>query len=486
MRKRAAEVGLGAVATLGLGAPFVLISIAQQAMPTTMMAAVRVALAAAVLVAVLMVARSPRGPVGELSGLLRRHPAALTFVAVGSAIAPNLFIGAAEHHVSTGTIAVILATTPIWVALGSIALGSAARGSAAGGAGERLRARQWVALPLAILGVALAAGAGAPAGSWPWSALALAASLSYAASALVLRRWLNSESALTVVAAEMVIAAGVLLPVAAAAGGEVRWDPAAWVAVAVAGIGCTGAGWLANTALIQRVGAAASSVVSYTSVVVSIALGVLVLAEPLTPRVIAGTTVLVASIALFLTPRPRRARPTLKEPVVLELSILGFLAESPMHAYELRRRISALTGHVRPVSDGALTPALRRLERRGLLSRSESAESGGPPRIVFGLTPAGRGELLRRLRDADGPDISDRNRWFTVLAFLHHLDDAAEQRAVLERRLAFLEEPSRGFFAEGTPGADASPFRRGMNAMAGDIWRSEHRWLSGEIAELAT
>ncbi|WP_448808716.1 EamA family transporter [Agromyces bauzanensis] len=476
MQNRAADVGLGAVATLGLGAPFVLIAIAQQAMPTTMMAAVRVVLAAAVLVAVLVVARSPRGTASELSGLLRRHPLALTFVAVASAVAPNLLIGAAEHHVSTGTIAVILATTPIWIALGSIALG----------AGERLRARQWFALPLAILGVALAAGAGTPTGSWMWTALALAASLSYAASALVLRRWMRAEPALTVVAAEMLIAAVVLLPVAAATGGEVRWDPAAWVAVAIAGIGCTGAGWLANTALIQRVGAAASSVVSYTSVVVSIALGVVVLAEPLTPRVIAGTTVLVASIALFLTPRPQRAHPTLKEPTVLELSILGFLAESPMHAYELRRRITALTGHVRPVSDGALTPALRRLERRGLLDRSESAESGGPPRIVFGLTPAGKDELLHRLRDADGPDISDRNRWFTVLAFLHHLDDAAEQRAVLERRLAFLEEPSRGFFADGTPGADASPFRRGMNAMAGDIWRSEHRWLSGEIAELAT
>lgn len=476
MRNRAADVGLGAIATLGLGAPFMLIAIAQRAMPTTMMAGVRVGLASAVLVAVLMLARSPGGAARELSGLLRRHPLAVTVVAVASAIAPNLLIGAAEHQVSTGTIAVILATTPIWIALGSAALG----------AGERLRARQWVALPLAILGVALAAGAGASPESWPWCALALAASLSYAASALVLRRWMRSEPALPVVAAEMLIAAVVLLPVAAAAGGDMRWDPAAWAAVAIAGIGCTGAGWLANTALIQRVGAAASSVVSYTSVVVSIALGVVVLAEPLTPRVIAGTTVLVASIALFLTPRLHRAHPALKEPVVLELSILGFLAESPMHAYELRRRISALTGHVRPVSDGALTPALRRLERRGLLDRSESAESGGPPRIVFGLTPAGKGELLHRLRDARGQDISDRNRWFTVLAFLHHLDDAAQQRAVLERRLAFLDEPSRGFFAAGTPGADASPFRRGMNTMAGDIYRSEHRWLSGEIAELAT
>lgn len=46
---------------------------------------------------------------------------------------------------------------------------------------------------------------------------------------------------------------------------------------------------------------------------------------------------------------------------MLTLCILGFLAEEPLHAYELRARISGLTGHVRPVSDGALYPALNRL-----------------------------------------------------------------------------------------------------------------------------
>lgn len=46
-------------------------------------------------------------------------------------------------------------------------------------------------------------------------------------------------------------------------------------------------------------------------------------------------------------------------------------------------------------------------------------------------------------------DITDENRWFTVLAFLRHLDDAGAQAAVLRRRLAFLEE-SAGFFYEAT------------------------------------
>jgi Transcriptional regulator PadR-like family len=42
---------------------------------------------------------------------------------------------------------------------------------------------------------------------------------------------------------------------------------------------------------------------------------------------------------------------------MLTLCILGFLYEEPLHAYELRSRISGLSGHIRPVSDGALYPA---------------------------------------------------------------------------------------------------------------------------------
>ena len=33
---------------------------------------------------------------------------------------------------------------------------------------------------------------------------------------------------------------------------------------------------------------------------------------------------------------------------------MGFLADAPLHGYELRRRVAALTGHVRPIADGTL------------------------------------------------------------------------------------------------------------------------------------
>jgi hypothetical protein len=108
---------------------------------------------------------------------------------------------------------------------------------------------------------------------------------------------------------------------------------------------------------------------------------------------------------------------------------------------------------------------------------------------MLGLTDAGRVELARRLREPTEVEITDRNRYFTILAFLHHLDDPAAQAAVLRRRLAFLDAPGAGFFfdADGKPvAAEDAPtlFRSGMNQIARATSRAERDWLHTAIAEL--
>jgi DNA-binding PadR family transcriptional regulator len=123
---------------------------------------------------------------------------------------------------------------------------------------------------------------------------------------------------------------------------------------------------------------------------------------------------------------------------MLELSILGFLAEEPLHGYELKERITALTGHVRPVSDGALYPAITRLVTAGKLGRHTEDGVGAAPRQVLTLTAQGRADLLERLRRPKQAEITDHVRFNTVLAFLRHLPDPAEQRAVLQRRFDWL------------------------------------------------
>ncbi|MEV6399167.1 PadR family transcriptional regulator [Streptomyces sp. NPDC051907] len=165
---------------------------------------------------------------------------------------------------------------------------------------------------------------------------------------------------------------------------------------------------------------------------------------------------------------------------MLELSILGFLADGPLHGYELRRRIAHLSGHARPVSDGSLYPAISRLVAAGLLDRRTEPGASAAQRHTLSLTAAGRAELLRRLRAPSDLEISDSTRYFTVLAFLSQLPDTADQHAVLRRRREFLEEPA-SFFHEGDRplGAEETddPYRRGMLTIARATSRAERTWL---------
>ncbi len=145
-----------------------------------------------------------------------------------------------------------------------------------------------------------------------------------------------------------------------------------------------------------------------------------------------------------------------------------------------------LTGHFHPPSDGALYPAIARMERQGWLVRQQEPGKAGLPRQVLSLTQAGEAELLRRLRSPGEVDISDRNRFFTLLAFLKYLS-AQEQRDILARRLAFLEA-GRSFFSRGGQpvrlAEEQDPLRRGMLLIARETSRVERQWLQETIARL--
>ncbi|MET8581314.1 PadR family transcriptional regulator [Streptomyces collinus] len=172
---------------------------------------------------------------------------------------------------------------------------------------------------------------------------------------------------------------------------------------------------------------------------------------------------------------------------MLELAILGFLYDAPLHGYVLRRHIAALTGHVRPVAESTLYPAIKRLEKAGLLARATEPGAVAAPRHVLTLTEEGRRDLRRRLADPGQREISDENQWFTLLAFLRHLEDPAAQAAVLRRRLAFLQEPA-SFFYDGDRPLSAEdlddPFRRGVLTIARATSQAELAWLRDTLASL--
>lgn len=172
---------------------------------------------------------------------------------------------------------------------------------------------------------------------------------------------------------------------------------------------------------------------------------------------------------------------------MLTLALLGLLADEPTHAYELRKRLSDLTGHNRKVSDGALYPAIRRAEEAGWIERASESTGRAPTRQVLSLTEAGRAELLRRLAEPAELEITDGGSFFTLLAFLSRLPDPADQARVLQRRLDFLSAPAGFFHRDGAPLRIAEVedrYRRGMLVMARATSRAERAWLEETLAEL--
>src|SRR3954470_16243554 len=100
---------------------------------------------------------------------------------------------------------------------------------------------------------------------------------------------------------------------------------------------------------------------------------------------------------------------------MLEIAVLGLLNESPMHGYELRKRLSTLLGTFRAFSYGSLYPTLRRLAEAGWISEEAPIDPVSPTtsaiksrrgKRVYRLTAEGKEHLAGLLADVE-PDAFD-------------------------------------------------------------------------------
>lgn len=79
---------------------------------------------------------------------------------------------------------------------------------------------------------------------------------------------------------------------------------------------------------------------------------------------------------------------------VLELCVLGVLADGPTYGYAIAQRLAEAGLGV--VKGGTLYPLLSRLEGEDLVEATWRAGNGGPGRKFFELTDEGSTELIRR------------------------------------------------------------------------------------------
>ena len=77
----------------------------------------------------------------------------------------------------------------------------------------------------------------------------------------------------------------------------------------------------------------------------------------------------------------------------LDILILKAVCWGPRHGYAIGRWIRETTSHDVIVQEGALYPALHRLERKGLLAEQWGISETGREAKYYKLTPAGRAHL---------------------------------------------------------------------------------------------
>jgi DNA-binding PadR family transcriptional regulator len=167
---------------------------------------------------------------------------------------------------------------------------------------------------------------------------------------------------------------------------------------------------------------------------------------------------------------------------VLEIAVLGLLNNSPMHGYELRKRLSTLLGTFRAFSYGSLYPALRRLAEAGWISEEAPIDADTTPPItsrrgkrVYRLTAEGKEHLADLLADV-GPDAFDDEGFGARLAFFAQTRSDIRLQ-ILEGRRRRVEEKRDGM-TRARAGERFDRYTRELHEHGLESVDREVRWLT--------
>ncbi|ASR34160.1 multidrug transporter [Prauserella marina] len=205
---------------------------------------------------------------------------------------PFLLFAIGEQTVSSSVTGVLNATTPLW----AVAVAFVWRIE------RQLSVPKAAGLALGLAGVVLIFAPWQASGLVSWGALGiLAAAAAYGFAIVYEGRYLSGSGAspTALAAAQMLTASGFLV-LAVPVGGltPIHADGGAFVALAILGVFSTGFAFVLNYRLIASDGAVAASMVGYLLPLVSVALGVGFLGEPLGSRIVIGMVIVLAGVAL--------------------------------------------------------------------------------------------------------------------------------------------------------------------------------------------
>ncbi|MBV9793313.1 MAG: EamA family transporter [Actinobacteria bacterium] len=279
------------------GIPYLLIKVADGGVSVPVLVFTRVALGALLLLPVALR--------GRTLGALRGHWRWLIAFAGAEIVGPFALLSSAEKHLNSSTTGLLVAAVPI---IGAVLVQFT-------GGQDKLTPIRWTGLIVGFAGVAVLAGPDAAHGDALSVAEVLLTALGYATGPLIANRKLQGVPPAAVNTVCLGMTALVYVVPAA-----LTWPahlPAAKVIASLVALGaiCTATAFLVFFALIAEVGPARATVITYVNPAVAVALGVLILGEPLTWAV-AGAFVLILGGSVLATrpSAPQKSTPETSAP----------------------------------------------------------------------------------------------------------------------------------------------------------------------------
>ncbi len=276
------------------GASYMFIAIGLRDLSPSMVAFIRVALAALVLLPLAWM----QGALGGVRGIVGW----LALVGAVQVAGPFVLIGAGEEEISSGLAGILVAAAPLFTALLAIWVDHEERSS-----GLRL-----VGIGVGLSGVALLLGVdlGGGGAELVGGLLVVLAALGYAIGGFLVKHRLSGVAPLGMSAAVMLASALFLLPAALLTAPEETPGLGPLAAVAVLGVLGTGIAFVIFYGLIASIGPARAFLVTYIAPGFAVVYGATLLSEEVTVATIAGLALILAGSWLAAEGRlPGAARP---------------------------------------------------------------------------------------------------------------------------------------------------------------------------------
>ncbi|MEV1168909.1 EamA family transporter [Nonomuraea sp. NPDC049784] len=281
------------------GSTYLGIGIAIESIPPMLSAALRFITAAALLAGFLLVRSGPAA-----FKMSRRQALGAALAGVLLLTTGNGLLAVAEQYISTGLSALLVASVPLWLVVFRFAVR------------DRPKVLTLAGVLVGLVGVGALSLTGAQGGSGVGIVVVLLASVSWAVGSFLSSRIEMPANALATSVIEMVVGGAGLLVLGTGFGERLdvsavttrSWVALAYLVLVGSLIGFTAFSWLLGNAPISLV-----STYAYVNPAVAVALGTLVLHEPLTTQVVAGGLVILVGVALVISTERKGSKRVLED-----------------------------------------------------------------------------------------------------------------------------------------------------------------------------